>query len=260
MRQRKGRRPEHMYHQPDGTGSSGDPDGLCPACYKGPPPASATVPPGEPPKPQPEAKPEPAKEPRKPGMFARLGFGSRETSPELPLAPPKNPEPTFYVDAKHTIEFASLIYGGARWFCDLLDKFLMTEEAGMKKFTSKHPELLTLSPFEKESITLDPQSDLWGRFATGATRLIGCKTQAQAHSAIDTLSFIGHFGALIAFGTDHFWHAFKDAKPFREAKRLAKKAAIAAKRAEVRNQRDRIGVGEGGDIPQPGPGTASAAS
>jgi hypothetical protein len=254
---------ESVWHFPDGTGSRSDDNGLCPICYKGPPPADAIAPPSKPPEQPPagETKPEPKRPPaeaKKPGIFRRIGFGNRETSPELAVAAPKNAPPEYFVDAKHTIEFANIIYGAGRWLADLLDKFLMTEEIpGMKRFTQKHPELLTLSTFEKESITLDPQSDLWGRFATATTRMVGCRTQAQAHSAIDTLSFIGHFGALIAYASDHYWHAFKEGRPYREAKRKLRKAiATAKKKGEVVDADFR--VGESGNIPQARQGTAAA--
>jgi len=198
-------------------------------------------------------------EARKPGLIRRLGFGNRETSPELPIAPPKNKPPEYFVDAKHTVEFANLIYGGVRWLFDLADKFLLTKEAGMKTFTEAHPELLKLSEFEKEGITLDPQSDLWGKAATGFTRLVGCKTQAQAHSAIDTVSFLGHFGMLIGFATDHYWHAWQDGKPYRAAKKAAKKAAIAARRLEVKAHGRNPQV-EGGNLAEARPAGAPTAA
>jgi len=243
-----------VWHKADGSD--------CPLCSKEnqvPSPATEVA--------KPEAKPteaKPAETPpaKKPGVLRRLGFGSRETAPEVPVAPPKNQPPEFHVDAKHTIEFANLIYGGARWVADLLDKFLLTEEAGGKRFTREHPELLRLSDFEKEAITLDPQSDLWGRFATGFCKMVGAKTQAQAHAAIDTLSFIGHFGALLAFATDHYWHAYQDGKPFRAARKAAKKAQIAARQRpkEVKVPERTEPAREGGTVPavgQPAIATAS---
>lgn len=239
----------------------------CPICFQGVEPklAPATeaqpVPKGDVPE-KPAAKPASPTPERRPGILRRLGFGDRETSPETPLAPPKNQPPAFFVDAKHTIEFANLIYGGGRWLADTLDKFLMTKEAGLKLFTEAHPELLKLSEFEKEAITLDPQTDMWGRFATGFTRMVGAKTQAQAHSAIDTLSLLGHFGALMGFAASHYIDAYKAGKPYREAKKAAKKAAIEARKRGVRDDRrtEPEPVGEGGTVPQPRPGNPAAAA
>jgi|SRR5579872_1699493 len=184
------------------------------------------------------------------GLMRRLGFGTRETSPELPVQPPKNKAPEYFVDAKHTIEFANLIYGGARFVFNLADKLLLTKEAGMKPFTEEHPDLVKVSDFEKESITMDPQTDLWGKFATGVTRMVGCQTQAQAHSAIDTLSFLGHFGMLIGFALDHYVRAWREGKPYRQAKSAAKKAAIAARKMGVTDGRNP--QGEGGDMASAG--------
>jgi hypothetical protein len=249
-----------VWHKPltDKNATSED----CPVCFRGREPKVEVV--AETPAPKPtEEKPieaAPAKPAAKPGIMRRLGFGSRETSPETPIAPPKNPEPTYFVGAEHVQKFANLVYGGLRWGFNMFDKWAMTEEAGMKRFTEQHPDLLRLSDFEKESIKLDPQTDMWGKFATGFTRMIGCRTQEQAHSAIATLDLLGHFGALIGFGADHIWSAIRAGKPFREAKKAAKKAAIAAKRKEVMNAQRDISQGESRMVPEIGRSSAASAS
>ena len=247
-----------VWHKASGTIDD------CPICFKDKPieqtPATETAKAGTEAPPAPEPKPAAPAKTAKPGMMARLGFGSRTTSPEIALAPPKNPEPTYFVQAPYVEKFANLIYGGIRWGFNIFDRFAMTEEAGLKRFTEAHPELLHLSEFEKEAIKLDPATDIWGKFATGFTRLIGCKTQEQAHAAIGTLDMIGHFGALLGFGVEHVWTSWQKGKPFREAKKQAKKAAIAAHQKEVADARRDRSEGKGGVVPEAGRAGAPAAA
>ena len=249
-----------VWHKKNGTADD------CPVCFKGKPVLEPATESGsvaqKAERPAPDGKAAgstPAAPTAKPaGIMRRLGFGAKETSPEVPLSPPKNKEPTYFVGGEHVVKFANLIYGGIRWGFNLFDQFAMTKEAGMKPFTEKHPELLTLSDFEKEAIKLDPATDMWGRFATGFTRLIGCKTQDQAHSAIATLDLLGHFGALLGFGAEHIWTALKAGKPFREAKKEAKKLAIAAKKLEVKKVGATQSSGESNSLPQPRQGSSAA--
>jgi hypothetical protein len=202
------------------------------------------------------AMPEPAIKPAaKQPFLRRLGFGDRQTSPETPLAPPKNPEPTYFVDAPHVKKVANMAYGGVRWVFNLYDNIACTVEAGMKRFTERYPKLVTLSESQSSAIDIDPKLDLWGRLATGVTRLFGAKTADQAHNMIDTADLISGFAGLFLYGGSHIAESWKAGKPFREAKKAAKKAAkdaiLAAKRAEVRNEPK----GEGGVVPQARLGT-----
>lgn len=175
-------------------------------------------------------------EAKRPGIMRRLGFGARETSPELPNAPPKNPEPSYFVDAKHTIAFANTVYGGIRWTFDRWDDWAQTEAAGMVRFVSQHGKMLALSDIEKQGIELDPQTDLWGKFATGFTRMLGSKTQGQAHGIISLIQTATRFGALLTFGVAHIMESYRKGKPFRKAAAEAKKEALRVKANERKQQ------------------------
>jgi len=237
-----------VWHAESGEG--------CPACEKK---ETKLEPVNEPVKAE-TPKPEPPPPEKKPPLLRRLGFGVRETSPEIALAPPKNPEPTYFVDAPHVKKVANLVYGGIRWAFNLYDNFACTEQAGMKRFTERYPRLVTLSESQSTAIDIDPRLDLWGRLATGGTRLLGCKTAEQAHNLIDTADLIAGFGGLMLYGGSHIAESWRKGKPFRDAKRAAKKAALAIRKknkGEVHNEP--ITQGEGGVVSTVGLGIASGA-
>jgi hypothetical protein len=241
---------QSVWHQPDGSGSP-DEDGHCPACWKGGPPSQTTEnappPAGAKPPAAPPQKPEP-KPAGKPGLFKRLGFGDKQTSPEAPLSPPKNVEPSYHCDAPHVIKVAGFVYAAVRFGFNLFDRIAMTKEAGMKTFVERYPKLVVLSENQKAAIEIDPALDMWGRFATGATKLVGAKTQDEAHNIIDTVDLLSGLGALMLYGGAHIGDAWKKGAPFREAKRLARREAAEARKREVDLARN-IAQGEGGVVP-----------
>jgi hypothetical protein len=151
-----------------------------------------------------------------------------------------------------------MVYGAVRFLFNQWDRFAMTKEAGMRKFTEKHPELFVLTPEERELIKIDPKLDAWGRFATGVTRALGAKTQATAHAGIDLASFVFHFGTFIAYAADHLWDSYRAGKPFREAKKKARDEAREAAKAGVKHGNRDIGERTGGDVPSAGPGSTPA--
>jgi hypothetical protein len=226
----------------------------CPA-FKATSPAPVVQEPAKIPTPAPtEAEPAPA--PKKPGLLARLSFGGSKTKPEMPLQPAvTKTEPEFHVDAGHAMVVANIVYGSMRWGWNRWDDWAETEAAGMKRFVDKHPELLKLSDLEKESLRLDPDTDMWGRFATWGARMAGAKTREQAHALIDTGNLVARFGSMFAFGGEHAIKSFKAGAPIRAAKKAAEEARRKAER-EVRDRDRKSAPGnEGGSasLPRPAP-------
>jgi hypothetical protein len=156
------------------------------------------------------------------GVTSRLEASSRAAevvNTKKIIQPPQQTE--FIVDAPHSIRAINFGFGCLRFVLDRIDDAL--------EWKAHIPaSQLKLSQNGIDTINMDAKNF----YSKGVTRLCiwaGCRTQPQAHAAIDTVCFFGEFGGYAKVIIEHEMAVYKGSPKLIRA-REKKKVELEAKR------------------------------